>query len=576
MTNSVYGIALSGLNAARSGLATTSNNIANANTVGYNRQQVIQQARPSFGSDIGYIGQGVDIESVQRVYSEFLNAQEQKATSEYAFFNAKYSQISRVDGLIADDTSGLSSALSDFFSAAQTLSTSPGDLPARQNFLSAADSLAGRFNSLNAVLDDLRAATNLQVKDTVTQINDVTGQIAELNDRIVAVKSQDFNSGAPNDLMDKRDALIKQLAEQVQVTRVNMDDGSVNLFLGNGQPLVVKTNAFKVSTEVDPQDPKNLLVGTTQVVNGQNRLITLDPSTLGKGALAGYLSFRETELAEYQNTVGLMAARIGEAVNTVQQAGVDLDGNAGQALFAFGTGSLVSGVSRVVPNTANSTTNPTTVSMRSIDLSKVSAVDYEVTIVGGQPQYRVQGSGSPFTAATLVNDPGGDYYEIRDSSNAPILSFQLSNASPQNGDTFTLMPTRDAAQNMRMALSKPNEVAASSTTNASVGNNENIKAINALQNQRTLFQSNGAAGVSISDAFNQLVSKVGNKARELKVSTESREVLLNQVVETRDALSGVNMDEEAANLLKYQQAYQAAGRVISLSKEMFEQILQIF
>jgi len=82
--------------------------------------------------------------------------------------------------------------------------------------------------------------------------------------------------------------------------------------------------------------------------------------------------------------------------------------------------------------------------------------------------------------------------------------------------------------------------------------------------------------VSISDAFNQLVSKVGNKARELKVSTESREVLLNQVVETRDALSGVNMDEEAANLLKYQQAYQAAGRVISLSKEMFEQILQIF
>lgn len=127
-----------------------------------------------------------------------------------------------------------------------------------------------------------------------------------------------------------------------------------------------------------------------------------------------------------------------------------------------------------------------------------------------------------------------------------------------------------------MALSKPNEVAASSTTNASVGNNENIKAINALQNQRTLFQSNGAAGVSISDAFNQLVSKVGNKARELKVSADSREVLLNQVVETRDALSGVNMDEEAANLLKYQQAYQAAGRVISLSKEMFEQILQIF
>ena len=105
MSNSVYGIALSGLNAARSGLSTTSNNIANSNTVGYNRQQVIQQARPSTGSDIGYIGQGVDIASVQRVYSDFINAQEQKATSDAAFFGAKAQQIARVDAMVADDAS---------------------------------------------------------------------------------------------------------------------------------------------------------------------------------------------------------------------------------------------------------------------------------------------------------------------------------------------------------------------------------------------------------------------------------------------------------------------------------------
>ncbi|MCQ8897358.1 flagellar hook-associated protein FlgK [Limnobacter humi] len=576
MTNSVYGIALSGLNAARSGLSTTSNNIANSNTVGYNRQLVVQQARPSFGSDIGYIGQGVDIASVQRVYSDFLNSQEQKATSDSAFFKAKSEQISRVDALIADDSSGISGALSNFFAAAQTLTTNPADLPSRQNFLSAADSLAGRFNGLNNVLDELRNATNLRVKDTVAQVNDATAQIAQLNDRIVAAGSQTFNGGQPNDLLDQRDKLIMDLSQQVQVTRVNMADGSVNLFLGNGQPLVVKTTQFPVSTQVDPSDPKNLLVGTTQTINGQQALIPLKADTLGMGALAGYLSFRDNELNQYQNTVGLLAARVGEAINNIQTAGVDLDGNAGNPLFKFGSGSFLSGISRVVPNVNNSTTNVTNMTFKSVDLSKISGADYEVTIIGGQPQYRELGSTGSFQPATLVPDPTGNYYEIRDPAGAPLVQFQLDNATPQEGDTFTLMPVRDAALNMTSAITRPNEVAASSATNPSVGNNDNIRDIAALQTSRTLYKSNNAAGVSVSDAFNQLVSRVGNKARELQVSSDARDTVLKQVTESRDGLSGVNMDEEAANLIKYQQEYQASGKVISLAKELFQQILEMF
>lgn len=577
MSNSVYGIALSGLNAARAGLSTTSHNIANSNTVGFNRQQVIQQSRPSTGSDIGYIGQGVSIASVQRVYSDFINSQEQKATSDAAFFQAKSQQIARVDAMVADDASGLSSALSIFFGAAQTLTTNPADLAARQNFLSASETLASRFNGLNTVMDELRGATNLKVRDTVEQLNNATSQIASLNNQIVTALNQTSNGGPPNDLMDRRDKLILQLSEQVQTTRVDMADGSTNLFLANGQSLVVGPTQFKVQTQVDPQDPQNLLVGMSTKVNGQERLLAFDADSLGNGALAGFLSFRQDELTEYQNTIGLLAARVGQAVNDIQTAGVDLDGNPGNALFSFGSsGNFVDDISRVVPNVNNSTANPTEISIRGLDLSKLSAAEYEVQIVGGVPRYREAGSDAAFVPANFVADPGGDYYEIRDPAGAPLLSFQLDNAAPQEGDRFILMPVREAALNMRTAIDRPSEVAASSAVNPSIGNNENILGIAALQNSRTLFQSNNSAGVSISDGFNQLVSRVGNKAREFNMAAESRETVLNQVADSRDALQGVNMDEEAANLIKFQQAYQASGRVISLSKELFDQILQMF
>ncbi|MCR2746444.1 flagellar hook-associated protein FlgK [Limnobacter parvus] len=577
MSNSVYGIALSGLNAARAGLSTTSHNIANSNTVGFNRQQVIQQSRPSTGSDIGFIGQGVDIASVQRVYSDFINSQEQKATSDAAFFSAKAQQIARVDAMVADDVSGLSSALSIFFAAAQTLSTNPADLAARQNYLSSSETLATRFNGLNTVMDELRGATNLKVRDTVEQLNNATSQIAALNNQIVTALNQTSNGGPPNDLMDRRDKLILQLSEQVQTTRVDMADGSSNLFLANGQSLVVGTTQFKVETQVDPQDPQNLLVGMTTNVNGQPRLLAFDADSLGNGALSGFLSFRENELTEYQNTISLLAARIGQAVNDIQTAGVDLDNNPGNALFSFGSsGNFIDDISRVVPNINNSTANPSAITIRGLDLSKLSSAEYEVQIVGSQPRYREMGSDGPFIPASLVTDPGGDYFEIRDPAGAPLLSFQLNNATPQEGDRFVLMPVREAALNMRVAIDRPSEVAASSAINPSIGNNENILAVAALQNARTLSQSNNSAGVSISDGFNQLVSRVGNKTREFNVAAESRETVLNQVAESRDALQGVNMDEEAANLIKFQQAYQASGRVISLSKELFDQILSMF
>lgn len=581
MSNSVYGIALSGLNAARSGLSTTSNNIANVNTVGYNRQQSIQAARPSNSVGSEYIGQGVDIQTIERVYSELVGAQQEKATSESAFFTARFEQVSRIDGIIADEASGLASAMSDFFNAAQSLSTDPADMSARQNFLSSAESLVSRFNGINTVMDDLRAATDLKVVDTVEKINNATDQISELNKRILAFSSESGSKGTANDLMDQRDKLVLELAEQLQVTKVNLSDGTINLFMGNGQPLVVRDQAFQVSTQRDPEDPENLLVGVERKINGEDRLISFDSKSLGRGALAGYLSFREEELSEYQNTIGLIAAQIGSSVNTLQQGGVDLAGVAGTQMFSFGASlNPINDYSRVNPNAYNDDVNPVSLTLNSLDLSKVTGDDYEILIRdnGGipTPQYRIAGEGGKFVDLAQVPAGSGNFV-VPDVAGNPVVSFGLGAMAASNiGDRFTIMPTRDAARNMTVAFSRPELVAAASAADAQPGNNENILAIAGLQAQGALFQNFNPKGVSVSDAFNQLVSRVGNKTRELEVASEARQSVLGQIVETRDSLSGVNMDEEAANLIKYQQAYQAAGRVISLSKEMFDQILGIF
>lgn len=581
MTNSVYGIALSGLNAARSGLSTTSNNIANVNTVGYNRQQSIQTARPANAIGSEFIGQGVDVQSVERVYSEFVAAQQEKATSESAFYTAKFDQVSRIDGIIADESSGLASAMNDFFNAAQVLSNDPANMSARQNYLSGAESLSARFNAINNVMDDLRYATDLKVTDAVDRINNATSQIAELNRRILAYTSESNNRGLPNDLLDQRDKLVVQLAEQVQITKVNLSDGSVNLFMGNGQPLVVKDESFKVSTLRDPEDPENLLVGVNRRINGEDRLISFDADSLGSGALAGYLSFRENELSEYQNTIGLIAAQIGSSVNALQKNGVDLAGAAGLEMFSFGSSlNPIDDISRVNPNAYNDDANPVSLTLNSIDLTKVTGDDYEILIRdnGGvpTPQFRIAGDSGKFV--DLAQSPAGSgNYVVPDVAGNPVVTFGLSALAGSNiGDRFTIMPTRNAARNISIAFTRPELVAASSTTDPQPGNNENILAIAGLQTKGTLFQNFNPKGVSVSDAFNQLVSRVGNKTRELEVSSGARQSVLAQIVETRDAQSGVNMDEEAANLIKYQQAYQAAGRVISLSKEMFDQILGIF
>src|SRR5579862_1819739 len=248
MSNSIFGIGLSGLYAAQAGLLTTGHNISNVNTPGYTRQQIIQAATTPQQTASGFIGTGTTVSTVRRVYSDFLNTQALQQQAAASQLDTYSTQTSQLDNLFGDSTAGLSPALSDFFAGVNAVAANPSDIPSRQTLLSSAQGLVGRFQALDQQLTEARTGVNTQITSTVTTINSLSTNIADLNRQIAVANSTSAGLQPPNDLLDQRDQLLTQLNQQVGATAVAQNDGSINVFLPNGQALVVGQTSYSLTT----------------------------------------------------------------------------------------------------------------------------------------------------------------------------------------------------------------------------------------------------------------------------------------------------------------------------------------
>src|SRR5437763_5016365 len=235
---SLLSIGKSGLFAAQAALATAGNNITNANVDGYSREVVVQSPSIAMGGSNGYIGTGTQIVQVKRYSDEFLNAQVRTAQASSSGLQAYEAQVSQVDNLLSDSTSGLSPALQDFFAAVQNLTGDRAGLPSRQALLTSADTLVARFQSMNGRLEEIRKGVNTQITSGIAQINTYAAQIAQLNDQIGKLSAGD-TLNQPNELLDQRDQLVMELNKQVKATGVHGDNNSITVSIGSGQPLLV-------------------------------------------------------------------------------------------------------------------------------------------------------------------------------------------------------------------------------------------------------------------------------------------------------------------------------------------------
>ncbi|MEQ1772171.1 MAG: flagellar hook-associated protein FlgK [Burkholderiales bacterium] len=631
MSDGIFSIGVSGLAAAQAGLVTTGHNIANASTDGYHRQTIHQSTAIPLATGSGFFGQGTQVDTVLRAYSGFVESQLVDAQSQASYYATYHAQLSRIDNIVANGSVGLSPALQDFFSAAQAVAADPSSIPSRQLMLSAGEALTSRFNALAARFDDIRDGIDSQLTTTVGEINSYAQQIAAINGRILSV--QQNATQPPNDLLDQRDLLVSQLNGLVGATAVDQNDGTINLFIGNGQSLVVGQQSMKLAVAPSLNDPSQLDVGYVSA----GAVVPLNQASLRGGSLGGLLAFRGNDLDAAQNALGRVAAGLAMTFNDQHQLGQDLSGALGGAFFAA-----------PAPEVFGRSNNVGTAVVAAVisDASALTASDYRLTYTGAN-----------YTVTRLSDAATTTYASLPQTLDGVTLS--LASGVAGVGDSFLIQPLRSAARNMDMRIEDPARIAAaapvrtaasganagSGTINAGTVNappppNANLQQLVTITfTSATTFDVSGTgtgnptgvaytAGANISyngwtvqlqgsaatgdvftiapnsggvadgrnalllgglqtqntlaggttgyqGAYSQLVAEVGNKTRQIDIMSLAQKTVVDQALQTQQSLSGVNLDEEAANLLRYQQAYQAAGKMIQVASSLFQTLLEL-
>ncbi|MBL0038832.1 MAG: flagellar hook-associated protein FlgK [Nitrosomonadales bacterium] len=624
----IFGSGVSALNAAQIGLSTTEHNIANANTAGFNRQEVVLATRFPQATGAGFIGQGVDVSTVKRIYNEFLSNQVLQGQAQASQLETYYQQIGQIDNMLADSDAGLSPALQELFSAVNNVASSPESQAARQAMLGSAQFLVSRFQSLNQRISDINSSINGQISSSVTTINSYAQQIASINKNIVLAQAA-FNEQTPNDLLDQRDQLISQLNKEIKASVVKQSDGTFNVFIGTGQALVVGEQAITLKAVQSFSDPSKVEVaygsGTT--------FARVQQSSFQGGNLGGLIAFRSESLDVQQSALGRVALVLADTFNQQHKLGQDLGG-------ALGGNFFTQPVPLVNTNVAN--TGTATVSASIASSVALTGSDYSLRFNGGTAYTLTRLSDNTVTAlatlpqtvdgltiTTTAGAVAGDSYLIRPTINgasdiavaisdtskiaaaAPIrTNASLANIGsgrvsggtvnavfPVNANlqqpvsivfdnppaTYTVTgtgipgsPVAGVAYTAGAAITyngwtmqitgapaAGDTFTVASNTNATADNRNGLLLAN-LQTKNTI--AGGTA--SYQGAYAQLVSQVGNKTHELELTSRAQTSMVNQIIQTQQSISGVNLDEEAANLMRYQRAYQAAGRVIQTANTL--------
>ncbi|WP_280553086.1 flagellar hook-associated protein FlgK [Halomonas sp. 25-S5] len=541
---SIFSTGLSGLNAAQNALSTTSNNISNVYTPGYNREVTLLGESRADG--------GVQVNDIQRQFNQYVASQLDAATSKSSALEAYGNQVDQIDSLLADRDAGLAPLMQNFFSSLEDLASAPSDPAARQGVLGTVDTLSAQFRSFDGYLQDMQEGINGQIADEVTQINNTTEQLAGINREIALARAR--TGEAPNGLLNQRDRLVNELSERMDV-RLNIQDGKTyNISLPSGQPLVAGTNHYTLEAMASPADPQRTVLGYKD--SGGN-LVALTEDTVTGGTLGGLMDFRAETLDKSQNQIGQLAVSLAAGVNAQHRLGTDLDGDPGGALFTFGE-------PQVYSNARNSGNATATANFDDANLNNLRATDYTVRVTDSAstpPTFEVTRKDSGETVATSF-----DVSSQTLSVGGLQVAFQDLNTALQ-GDRFEVQPVRRGAANMESAIRDLDKIAAASSSGGT-GNNEN-----ALRMQELQEQSLVGGSASFSGAYGAMVSDVGNRTNIVQVNLDAQQGLTDQLKAVQQSESGVNLDEEAANLIRYQQFYQANARVIETGRTVIDTIL---
>ncbi len=669
------------MNASQSVISTIGHNIANANTPGYSRQTaVLKTATPQF-TGAGFQGKGVAVDTINRVYNRFLTQEAYGSRAAASGDETLLLNLQRLEKVFPPGEAGLGKAMSDFLNAMVDVASRPADPAARQVVLGRAKEMATRFSSAGAQLNDLQAGVASDLRANVQIVNTLAKQLANVNGQIQRLNGGEHDT---NDLLDQRDNLIYEISKYVTVSTLEAEDGSMGVFIGGGQRLVLSNQAAELVVEQDPYDPLRVQLA----LKGPTNTLPLDAALLTGGSMSSLLAFQNRDLQDARNYIGQLATAMTMRVNTQQSLGLDLSTPSGA-----GVAMLAVGAERVLPATTNARDLAgnflSGVSITRVDPDFLQASSY---ILKGDPaavgSYLLVRESDGFTQS-VVNGQTIDGFRI---DFAPLL------APPGPLDTFRLEPVAMAAADMRRTLDLPAGIAAASPASAvttitnrgsatidsvfasdrrqdpplplpplpsslpisirfttpvidpltgnptgqmnyditdpfgtSAGiwtpgqpirnglggdleyelringvpkgedllatppylgdtitlvptpypnqNNGNVKAFIELQGENFVgkrlnpLTGDVSAGATLNEAYSAAMGEIGSRVQ----GTEYLAAVSDQVARDADAAkaaeAGVNLDEEAARLLQYQQAYQAAAKLLQVAQVVFDELI---
>ena len=655
-------------------LQTAGNNIANANTQGYSRQQVIMQAVEGQFTGAGYIGKGVSVDTIRRSFDEFLTRQSALSGSTQASDTIRADFLSQLGQVFAGGKEGLGAAINDMMNAFSDVASSPTDLTARTVLLTRVEEAARRMRTEPLSLDEIQNGVNLQLAENIDTVNTLAQNIADVN---VQISRASGTGQPPNDLLDRRDQLIRDLNKLMQTSQVPADDGTVGVFIGGSQALVLGGAAARVAITGD--DFADLLKNKLQITR-DNSSITLEESTLGGGKITGLLKFQNTDLAEARNLLGRVTIAVTDSLNSQHQLGLDLDGNVGGNLFTATTFTAANVLVPVAPATVNTGANAIAgaLNISVSDVTRFAASDYDVQFTSGTAGIitrRSDGLATDFQFAPGdgVSVPGVFSFRVSgDPAAGPFTGTAIDglalganvSTAPAAGDRFLLKPFSTASANINREFSTPRALAVgcpiavslspnnlgslavssllaktqattaasplqtytvaftvtgtgttydildSTATSVATGTYRSGQAIDFLPagapgfsltlsgapsngDQLTVKQNNYAAlsggnatalmnlrdvamfdGAALTDGYASLIATIGIRSQSANYSAEVSTNIAVNAEKNRAGVSGVNLDEEAAKLLQYQQAYQASAKMIQIAQSIFDTLIQ--
>ena len=638
--SSLMSIGTSAMTANYAALQTTGNNIANANVAGYSRQQVELQTAQGQFTGAGFLGKGVDVATVTRAHDVFLTREATTAQSLSAGDQARLDQLKRLEQIFPTGQQGLGYISGQLLNSMVDLASQPQDSSTRQVVLANAQSAAAAFAAAGGQLDSLQGGIAQDLASGIASVNQITHQIAGVNDQISRVAG---SGQPPNDLLDQRDHLISQLSNFMQVTTLPASDGSLSVFVAGGQRLVLGNQAATLGMVADNYDTS--LQAIAVIDNGVARVM---PSPLiGAGSLGGLLRFQNSDLAAARNQLGQMATALATSVNQQQALGLDLrtPPGSGAPLFALGAPLALPAQT----NAKNAAGN----FIASVSLTVANASQLEAS------EYGLRADPANAGQYLLTRASDGLVRSIASGATVDGLTISVGAPAPAAGDSFLLQPVTRAANNMQAVLNDPRGIAAASpleavrgvantgtatvgslaitsaavnpqntatitftdnlgnyawslndrTTNAPVANgtgawqagtpialnsfalqlsgvpasgdqftvartaqpasnNGNARAMVALRDQAMV------GGETITDAYASAMADVGLRVQAASTAADLSTGVSASAQSARAAQAGVNLDEEAARLLQYQQSYQAAAKVLQVAQTLFDTLLK--